>query len=88
MTLAILLIAVGVIFAVFYFSGRYGGRKRIGTTSLRRRPHSHVTANGRAKIAYPSREDAQVQARKMEVRDGVQMGVYRCDTCAKWHIGH
>ena len=86
-TWGFLLVAVAAIVLVFYWSGRYGGRARPGT-SLRRGPRSHIGANGRAKVAYATREDALAQARRMHRRDGAPMNVYQCDTCRRWHVGH
>ena len=85
-SVAVLLVAVAVLALVFYSSGRYGGRHR-GGTSLRRGPRTHISANGRAKVAYATREEALAQARRLG-RDGSSMNVYRCDTCAHWHVGH
>ena len=85
-TLVVLIIAVGAVAAVLNWSGRYGGRHR-GGTSLRRGPRSHTGARGRAKVGYPTREAALAQARRLS-RDGSSMGVYQCDTCARWHVGH
>jgi hypothetical protein len=88
LTFGVLLIALATLATVFYWSGRFGGRGGTGGTSLRRSPHSHVTSRGRPKIAYASREDAETRARQLAKGDGAQMNVYRCDTCAKWHVGH
>ncbi|HEY1825176.1 MAG TPA: hypothetical protein VGG21_04355 [Acidimicrobiales bacterium] len=81
MTLAILVVAILLLVAVFYWSGRYGDRKRSAGTSLKRGVRSHTTARGQAKKSYPSREDALSHS-----RDG--MSAYQCDTCGKWHLGH
>ena len=85
-TLAVLVVAVGAVALVFYWSGRYGGRHR-GGTSLRRGPHSHTGARGRPKVAYATRDEALAAARRLS-RDGSTMSVYQCDTCARWHVGH
>ncbi|HUX04482.1 MAG TPA: hypothetical protein VMV53_06190 [Acidimicrobiales bacterium] len=87
-TLGVLLVAVALLVAVFYWSGRYGGRGRERTISLRRTRASHVTSRGRPKVAYAKRADAEVQARFLAARDGASMDVYRCPTCSKWHVGH
>lgn len=87
-TVGVLIIAVAMVALVLYWSGRYGGRGRTGGTSLRRSPRAHVTSEGRAKMAYAKREEAEARARLLAKRDGVPMNVYRCDTCAKWHVGH
>ena len=87
-TIVVLFIAVGVVVLVFYWSGKYGGRGRTKTTSLRRGVRSHVTAKGRPKVGYASRDDAEAHARMLTLRDGQAMNVYRCDNCAKWHVGH
>ncbi len=86
-TWAVLGVAVAAVGLVWYWSGRYGGRARRGT-SLVRGPHTHVNAKGRAKVGYATREDALAGARRASARDGAPMSVYRCDTCARWHVGH
>jgi len=86
-TFAVLVGAVAVLAFVFYWSGRYGGRAR-GGTSLRRGASAHTTSTGRPKVAYATREQAEAQARKLTRRDGATMSAYRCATCAKWHVGH
>ena len=86
-TVGVLVGAVAVLAFVFYWSGRYGGRAR-GGTSLRRGPGAHTTSKGRPKVAYATREQAEAQARAMNRRDGAAMSAYRCGTCAKWHVGH
>ena len=87
-TWGVLIVAVVVIVAVFYWSGRYGGRGRGAGVSLRRGPGSHVTSRGRPKAAYANREDAEARAGLLTARDGAKMDAYRCATCAKWHVGH
>lgn len=85
--MVVLFVAVALLCLVGWWSGRYGGRNRTRTTSLRRRAHSHTTARGRAKVAY-ERHEAEAQARFLSRRDGVAMNAYQCDTCSKWHVGH
>jgi len=87
-TFAVLLLAVATIVLVFYWSSHFGGRGRKAGTSLRRGAHAHTTSRGRAKIAYATREEAEARARLLAKRDREPMNAYRCDTCAKWHIGH
>ena len=87
-TLVILAVAVSLIALVLYWSGRYGGQGRTGGTSLRRSPRAHTTVKGQPKVAYATRDEAEMRARALVQRDGSPMSVYRCDTCAKWHVGH
>jgi hypothetical protein len=87
-TSVVLLLAVAVLVLVFYWSGRYGGRGRERGTSLRRGPGAHTTSTGRPKMSYAKREEAEARARLLSTRDGTPMNVYRCGTCAKWHVGH
>jgi hypothetical protein len=87
-TAVVLVAVVAVLVFVFYWSGRYGDTKRSSGTSLHRGASAHTTRNGRAKKAYASREEAQVQARAMTKRDGATMSAYKCGTCDKWHLGH
>ncbi len=73
---------------VFYWSGRYGDPNRSKGTSLKRGPRSHTTQRGQPKKGYASRSDAEAQAQRQAAHGAAPMGVYKCDTCAKWHLGH
>jgi hypothetical protein len=84
----VLAVAVALLLFVFYWSGRYGNRRRGEGTSLRRGPRSHTTSNGRPKKSYATRDAAAARAQALTKRDGVPMSVYQCDTCSKWHVGH
>lgn len=86
-SIVVLFVAVALLYLVFNWSGRYGGRGR-GGTSLRRGPRAHTTSRGRPKMAYQNRADAEARALQLTKRDGARMSVYQCDSCAKWHIGH
>jgi hypothetical protein len=86
-TTVVLVIAVVAVIAVFYWSGRFGDRRRGSGTSLRRGPHAHTTSRGQAKKAFASRDDALSSAQSMSKRGGDQLSAYRCDTCGKWHLG-
>ncbi|MGC8511164.1 MAG: hypothetical protein ACP5PB_09885 [Acidimicrobiales bacterium] len=87
-TVGVLVVALGALALVWYWSGRYGGRARRGTTSLRRGPGAHTTARGQPKVAYPTRADAEAHAHQLARRGGVAMSAYRCPTCGQWHVGH
>lgn len=87
-TVVALVLTVAVVVFVLYWSGRHGDPNRNSGTSLRRRARSHTTARGRAKVAYASRDAAEASVQKMTRRGSAPLSVYRCDTCAKWHIGH
>jgi hypothetical protein len=87
-TVVVLVLVVGVIGFVLYWSGRHGDSKRNAGTSLQRGASAHTTRNGRPKKAYASREEAQAQAQRMQQRDGESMSAYKCGTCDKWHVGH
>ena len=63
-TVGVLVGAVAVLAFVFYWSGRYGGRAR-GGTSLRRGPGAHTTSKGRPKVAYATREQAEAQDQRL-----------------------
>lgn len=84
----VLVILVGLVSFVFYWSGRYGDKNRNKGTSLKRGPRAHTTQRGQPKRGYASRSDAETQARKQATREGAPMDVYKCDTCSKWHVGH
>jgi hypothetical protein len=87
-TFGVLFVALALLALVFYWSGRYGGRGGKAGTSLRRGPRAHTTLKGQPKRAYARRDEAEAHARLLMTRDGVPMSVYRCDACAKWHVGH
>ncbi len=87
-TTVVLVVAIAMIALVWNWSGRYGGRNRRGTTSLRRGPNSHTTRRGQPKVGFATREEAEARARSMSRRGGDSLGVYRCPTCKNWHVGH
>jgi hypothetical protein len=87
-TLVVLVIAVALLALVLFWSNRHGDRRRGAGTSLRRGPNAHTTSRGQPKKSYATRADATVRAQAMTRRDGASMGVYRCATCGKWHVGH
>ena len=87
-TIGVLVLAVAVFGFILYWSSRHGGRGRSTGTSLRRGPRAHTTSKGRPKVAYQTREEAEIRAKAMSRRDGAPMSVYQCETCAKWHVGH
>jgi hypothetical protein len=86
-SVVVLAIAIAVVLLVLYWSGRYGGRGRAGT-SLHRGPGAHTTAKGRPKKGYSDRAQAEAQANALSTRDGVAMNAYQCAQCRQWHIGH
>lgn len=87
-TLLVLVAAIVLLGLVFFWSGRFGGKGRIGGTSLRRGPRAHTLSNGQPKKSFANKTDAESRSRILQSRDGSPMSVYQCDTCAKWHIGH
>ncbi|HWD96678.1 MAG TPA: hypothetical protein VG246_09685 [Acidimicrobiales bacterium] len=87
-TLVVLVIAVVLLAVVLRYSSRHGDRRRGAGTSLRRGPQSHTTSRGQPKKAYATRQEAAARAATLSKRDGVAMGVYKCGTCSKWHVGH
>lgn len=86
-TYVVLVVAILIISLVWFWSGRYGGRFR-GGTSLRRRPQSHTNARGRPKRGYATHDQAEAHARSLAKRDATPMSAYQCGTCAQWHVGH
>lgn len=86
--LVVLAVAVVVVAFVLTWSSRHGDRRRGSGTSLRRERSAHTTSRGQPKKGYATREEAAARALVMSQRDGVPMGVYRCGTCTKWHVGH
>jgi hypothetical protein len=87
-TTVVLVIAVVAVILVFYWSSRFGDRRRGSGTSLRRGSHAHTTSRGQSKKGFATREDAVSSAQSMSKRGGDQLSAYRCDTCGKWHLGH
>ena len=87
-TVVVLVVAVALLYLVIHWSGRYGDRTRGSGTSLRRGPGAHTTLIGRPKMAYGTRDEAEARARSLMKREGAPMSVYRCGTCAQWHVGH
>jgi len=87
-TVGVLIAAVVLLVLVFYWSSRYGGRGRGAGTSLGRGPRAHTTLKGQPKMGYAKRDEAEARARLLMKRDRAPMSVYRCGTCAKWHVGH
>jgi hypothetical protein len=87
-TFAVLIVVVGVLGFVLYWSGRHGDPNRNRGTSLKRGASANTTRNGQPKKAYATREEAQAQAQRMTEHDGSPMSAYKCATCDKWHVGH
>ncbi|MGH3732706.1 MAG: hypothetical protein ACRDVC_04930 [Acidimicrobiales bacterium] len=87
-TTIVLLIAVGAIAFVIYWSSHHGDRRRSKGTSLRREVRAHTTSRGQPKKSFATREDALSSAHSMSIRGGGSLSAYRCDTCGKWHLGH
>lgn len=84
----VLVAAVALIVLVFHWSGKYGDRGRRGGVSLRRGANAHTTMKGQPKKGYVTRSEAAARAGVLARRDGAPMSVYRCATCAQWHVGH
>jgi hypothetical protein len=87
-TVIVLLAALALIVLVLYWSTRHGVGARDAGISLKRGRSSHTTMTGRPKVPYATRDEAAAIARRLAARDGVTMSVYRCPTCARWHVGH
>jgi hypothetical protein len=87
-TTVVLLIAVAALIFVFYWSGRFGDRRRNSGTSLRRGSRAHTTSRGQPKKGFNTREDAVASAQSMTKRGADELSAYRCDSCGKWHLGH
>lgn len=51
-----------------------------------RGPASHLTASGKAKIAYEGRKLARKAARIQFDLFGTRLKPYRCATCPGWHL--
>ena len=86
----VLILAAGVLAAVFTAASRAERRPRRPGRSIYRDPKSHLTIDGRAKVAYPSLEAAQRAARTQEQRGVSGLRPYACadPRCGKFHLGH
>ncbi len=49
---------------------------------VQREISSHLTGQGRPKVAYLSESSAQARAAELGMH-----GAYRCVTCGLWHVG-
>ena len=49
---------------------------------------SHWRADGRPKTGYSSQGDALTAALVRRQESGVELNVYVCDVCSKWHMGN
>ena len=58
-------------------------------SAARRRLRSHLTKEGRRKIAYPHEQAAERTAARMrrELANS-RIGSYRCKVCPFWHVGN
>jgi hypothetical protein len=81
--LAVLAVAVvvGVAISMFQPSSDTAG-------TVTRGANSHLRADGRPKVGYRSRAEAQAAASDYERNHREAMSAYRCADCPGWHIGH
>jgi hypothetical protein len=49
---------------------------------------SHWRADGQPKTAYSSQGDALTAALVRRQESGIDLNVYVCDVCSKWHMGN
>jgi len=49
---------------------------------------SHWRADGHPKTAYSSQGDALTAALVRRHESGMELNVYVCDVCSKWHMGN
>ena len=49
---------------------------------------SHWRADGAPKSAYPNQAEALAAANVRWLESGVELNVYRCDVCSRWHMGN
>lgn len=71
---------------------RRGGRRvrtaDRGSDELTRvSPGSHWRADGQPKSAYASQGEALSMADERRADSGVELNVYQCEICARWHLG-
>lgn len=55
--------------------------------SVERRVYSHVDQHGKAKVYYPTRAIAKVEARRVRGTGGPALHEYPCAECPGWHLG-
>jgi len=48
---------------------------------------SHWRADGAPKVRYRTEREAQAAAADRTREAGVDLGAYRCEFCAGWHMG-
>ena len=46
----------------------------------------HHGADGRPKVAFTTRADAERAAFDRRLHDGLDLDVYRCSLCSSWHL--
>ena len=68
--------------------GAFIGFSRAKTPTIKRRSASHMTKEGKPKVAFATEAEARVVADSMTARDGAAMNTYVCGECRQWHIGH
>jgi hypothetical protein len=64
------------------------GRPSEGDEGRPSRLRSHWRADGRPKTAYSSQADALTAALVRRQESSVELNVYVCDVCSKWHMGN
>jgi len=48
---------------------------------------SHWRADGAPKAAFRSQQEALRAANVQQLESGIDLHVYECDFCARWHLG-
>jgi hypothetical protein len=67
-------------------SGR--GRRTEGNENRPSGLGSHWRADGQPKTAFSTQSDALTAALVRGQESGVELNVYLCDVCSKWHMGN
>jgi hypothetical protein len=63
------------------------GRPNGGDETRLPRLGSHWRSDGRPKTGYSSQADALTAALVRRQESSVELNVYVCDVCSKWHMG-
>ncbi len=86
----VLLAAIGLLAGVWRLARRAESRPRPKGRSIYRGAASHVTIDGRPKVAYPTRAAAEAAALSQSRRGGESLVPYRCGDprCGRYHLGH
>jgi hypothetical protein len=82
------LVAIPVFILGMLRGWRLGELFGFGTPTIRRGAASHLNADGRPKVSYPTERAAWDEAVLFARDRGQLMNAYECEQGGHWHIGH